>query len=108
MQRLVTITLWHAYPVAQAFRTRLVKIGNHRIHLPAIFLLTLLRRCQYDAYGEEVIHFFKGHMLLAHLVPDRVYGFGAAVDLEIKILSLQFFLYRANELVDITRTLALG
>ena len=108
MQRLIAIALRHAYPVAKALITGMVEVGDDGVYLPAIFLFPLGRRLKDNADGKKIIHLIKGHMLFAHLIPDRVYCLGPTVYLKVKTIIGQFFFYRLYKLIDIPCTVALG
>ena len=60
--------------------------------------LLLLKRAVKDyADSEEVIHSLKGTALLPHLLPNRVYGFRTALDMEFQTGLLQALADRSDK-----------
>ena len=101
MQAFVAVALRYRQPVAQSLGVRLIHVGNNAVGLPALSLLLLQRRIEYDTYGKEVIHSLKLTFLLLHLLPDGVYALCASLDMKFQSLLRQLLLNGLDEVVDI-------
>ena len=108
MQRFIPVALGHAQPVAQPLGVGLVHIGHNAVYLPALSLLLIGRRIQYDANGKKVIDMVQSRILNLHLVPDARYGLGAPLNGELQSSLLKTLLNRSDERLDISLTFALG
>ena len=85
VQRLVAVGLGDGHPVAHTLGVGRVAVANDRIDRPAELLLQLTLAVDDDAQGEDVVNTLERHVLLTHLVPDRVNRLGAALDVIVKV-----------------------
>ncbi len=108
MKSLIPIGFGITEPVAQPFRRRIVLICDHGINFPAIFFLFLRGRIQNGPDGEQIVHFFKLHPFLFHLVPDGMDALGPAINFCRQVGFLQFFPDRLYKLVYVFRTFFTG
>ena len=97
VQAFVAVRLRHAQPVAHTLGVGLVHVGDDGEHLPALHFFHLLRRVEYYAYCEEVVHALEAALLLLHLLPDAVYALGPSLHVELEACLLQLLVYRGNE-----------
>ena len=97
MKTLVAVCLRHANPVPQSLRVGLIHRRHYGKSLPALHLLLLKRAVKDYADSEEVIHSLKGTALLPHLLPNRVYGFRTALDMEFQTGLLQALADRSDK-----------
>ena len=82
MQGAVLVHLGGRQPVAHAVGVLGIDLGHLVVDIPAdAFLGTLIVTLKDDARGIQVVHFLKGDVLLLHLVPNRVAGLHARVEL---------------------------
>ena len=108
VQRLVAVAFRHRQPVFQSRRVGLIHVGDNRIGGPALALLMLAVNIENDAYRKQIIDLLHVIVLLHHLVPDGIDGFGTAFDFEFQALTLERLLHRADKRFDIGVAAALG
>ena len=106
MQRFIAIGFRSRYPVAQAAGIRLIKIRHNGIDLPTLRLFFLRGGIYYNSNCKEVVHFFKLHVLLLHLLVDGVYGLGPPQYLVFHFFAVQLCHYRLDKLIDIAGAFA--
>ena len=101
MQRLIAVGLRVREPVAQTIWVGFVDLRNGHIDVEALvyFLLPHLWR-EDDAYGEDVVNLLERHVLVLHLVPDRVGALHPFLDLILDAHLLQRLLNGSRELVE--------
>ena len=88
MQRLVAILFGNSYPITHTIGVRCIAIAHDRIYRPAELLLHLALTVDNHTQGKDIVNTFKRHVLFAHLVPDRVDGLGAALNVVLNALTV--------------------
>ena len=101
VEAFVAVGFGHREPVSEAFGVGAVHVGDNAEDLPAVLFLALRGAVQDDAYGEEVVDALELALLLLHLLPDGVYGLGAALHVEVEASLLESLLDGADEGVDV-------
>ena len=90
VERLVAVGLGMAQPVAETFGMGLVDVAGNGIDVKAIRDFVFFRLgVEDDAYGQDVIDFLKGHVLVLHLAPDAVGRLDAGLYLILDMLLVE-------------------
>ena len=108
MQTLVAVGLRNGNPVAHTVGIWCVEVADNRVYKPTLRLLLLLRTVDDNAQGKDIVYTLKWHLLLAHLVPNRVYRLGAALDVVVDARVVHSLAYWLEELLDKCHSLLLA
>ncbi len=101
MKCLIAIGLRMTEPVACSIRMTLIDFRQCHIDVKAFvdFLLTHLRRKD-DTHSQDIIDLIERHMLLLHLIPNRIRRFHAFANLVFNTHLMQHILDRCDKLVE--------
>ena len=108
MQAFVSVALRDREPVAHTFGIALVHICDDTEDLPAILLLLFGFGIQNDTDSKEVVNAIDIHMLLFHLLPDRVDTLSTALHVEFQACGFQLLIDGADEVGYVSIAAALS
>ena len=108
VQRLVAIRLRNRDPITHTLGVRGVEVAHDGVCQPALRLFEIFGTVDDDTNGEDVVDTLEWHLLLAHLVPNRIDRLGAALYVILYAGRVEPFANRLDELLDKVHTLLLA